>query len=48
MRYWNRGVKLDTNNVELITKLVIEALNRQEAEKSEKGFLVPVDRKSVV
>ena len=42
MRYWNRGVKLDTNNVELITKLVIEALNRQEAEKSEKGFLVPV------
>ena len=33
---------MDTNNIELITKLVIEALNKQEAEKSEKGYLVPV------
>ena len=42
VRDWNRGVNLDTNNIELITKLVIEALNKQEAEKSEKGYLVPV------
>ena len=42
VRDWNRGVNLDTNNIELITKLVIEALNKQEGEKSEKGFLVLV------
>lgn len=35
-------LKLDTNNVELITKMVIQALNQQEAKKSEQGFLVPV------
>ncbi len=33
---------MDTNNIELITKLVVEALNKQESEKSGKGFLVPV------
>lgn len=33
---------MDTNNVELITKMVIEALNQQEAKKSSQGFLVPV------
>ncbi len=33
---------MDTNQVELITKLVIEALNKQESEKNTKGFLVPV------
>ena len=35
-------LELDTNNVELITKMVIQALNQQEAKKSEQGFLVPV------
>ena len=35
-------LKLDTNNVELITKMVIQALNQQEAKKSQQGFLVPV------
>lgn len=33
---------MDTNQVELITKLVIEALNKQESEKNTQGFLVPV------
>lgn len=33
---------MDTNNIELITKMVVEALNKQEAERSSKGFLVPV------
>ena len=35
-------LELDTNNVELITKMVIQALNQQEAKKSQQGFLVPV------
>lgn len=33
---------MDTNNIELITKMVIDAINQQEAKKSEQGFLVPV------
>ena len=33
---------MDTKNIEMITKLVIEALNQQEEAKSTKGYMVPV------
>ena len=33
---------MDTKNIEMITKLVIEALNQQEEAKNEKGYIVPV------
>lgn len=36
------GVPLETANVEQITRLVIEAINRMETEKKSDGFAVPV------
>ena len=33
---------MDTKNIEMITKLVIEALNQQEEAKNKKGYIVPV------
>ncbi|MBE5852244.1 MAG: phosphate propanoyltransferase [Lachnospiraceae bacterium] len=33
---------MDTKNIEMITKLVIEALNQQEEAKNAKGYIVPV------
>lgn len=33
---------MDTNNIELITKMVIESLNKTEAATSSKGYMVPI------
>ena len=39
---WRVGVRVDTENIELITKMVMEAMQKKEASSSEAGYMVPI------
>jgi putative phosphotransacetylase len=38
-----RRINMDNNNVALITKMVLEAVEKQKSSEKEPGYLVPVD-----
>ena len=40
MQLWKAGVFLETNNIELITRMVLQAINKNE-DKGD-GYVVPI------